>query len=68
MTEAIAYWVFGIVLGGALVVQVGKPIVAERGKKALPALTAAGALLGVLLGWAINEYVAYVRASATLHP
>ena len=68
MTETVAYWVFGLVLGGAIAVGIGKPIVAERGQKVIPPLAIAGALLGCGLGWAINVYIAYVRASATLHP
>jgi len=68
VTETVAYWTFGLLLGGALAVGVGKPLVAERGRKIVAPLAAGGAVLGVLLGWAINAYVAYVRASATLHP
>lgn len=68
MTETVAYWTFGLVLGGAIAAGIGKPLVAERGKKIVAPLAAAGVLLGLGLGWAINAYIAYVRASATLHP
>jgi hypothetical protein len=68
LTEAVAYWTFGLILGGAIAAGIGKSLVAERGRKIVPSLAAAGVILGVALGWAINAYVAYVRASATLHP
>jgi hypothetical protein len=38
--------------------------VAERGWKVIPALAAFALLFGLLVGWAINGYIAYVRASA----
>lgn len=66
--EVIAYWIFGVVLGGAVTVGIGRPLVAERGFKVVPPLAAFGLLLGLALGWAINVYIAYARASATLHP
>jgi hypothetical protein len=65
---AVAYWTFGIVLGGAIATGIGRPLVAERGQKVIPPLAICGLLLGLGLGWAINVYVAYVRASAALHP
>jgi hypothetical protein len=68
VTEAIAYWAFGLVLGGAIAAGIGRPLVAERGTKVIPPLAIAGTLFGVALGWAINVYIAYVHASATLHP
>jgi hypothetical protein len=67
MAERIAYWAFGLILAGALAAGVGKPLVAERGRKVVPALVSAAALLGLAFGWAINAYIDYVRASATLH-
>ena len=68
MTETVAYWIFGFGLGGAIAAGIVKPLVAERGRKIVPPLSVAGVVLGAVLGWAINAYIAYVRASATLHP
>ena len=68
MIEAVAYWAFGFVLGGAVAAGIGRPLVAECGTKVIPPVAVAGALLGAALGWAINTYVTYVHASATLHP
>ena len=68
MTEAAVYWIFGLLLGGATALGIGKPLVAERGRKAVAPVAAGGLALGIVLGWAINAYIAYVRASATLHP
>lgn len=67
MAESLAYWSFGLILAGALAAGVGKPLVAERGRKVLPVLISAAALVGLAFGWAINAYIDYVRASATLH-
>ncbi|HZV77047.1 MAG TPA: hypothetical protein VFF63_04715 [Candidatus Babeliales bacterium] len=66
MSEATAYWLFGLALGAALTAAIGRNFIDERGAKAIPALCAVALLLGLLIGWAINGYVAYVRASAEL--
>lgn len=68
MIEAVAYWIFGFALAGALSVGIGKPLVAECGQKVIPPVAIAGALLGAALGWAITTYIAYVHASSALHP
>ena len=68
MIASAAYWAFGVVLGGAIATGIGRPLVAERGQKVIPPLAVCGILLGLGLGWAINVYVAYVHASATLRP
>jgi len=64
MSEGLAYWLFGIALSAAFTVAVGRNLVAERGRKIVPALCAIALLMGLLIGWAINGYIAYVRASA----
>jgi hypothetical protein len=68
MTEHIVYWIFGLLLGCAATVAIGRPMIAERGRRIVPVLAACGIAAGVLCGWAINAYVDYVRASATLAP
>ncbi len=68
MIEAAAYWIFGLALGGAIAVGIGKPLVVECGQKVIPPVAIAGLLLGAALGWAMNTYINYVHASATLHP
>ncbi|HTA53349.1 MAG TPA: hypothetical protein VK755_01285 [Candidatus Acidoferrales bacterium] len=64
MSEPVAYWLFGVALSCALTFAVGRTFVAERGWKVIPALAAFALLFGLLVGWAINGYIAYVRASA----
>ncbi len=64
MSERIAYWVFGLALSSALTVAAGRGLVAQRGRRIVPALCAFALLLGLLFGWALDGYVAYVRASA----
>lgn len=68
MIETLAYWIFGLALGGAISAGIGRPLVAECGTKVIPPLAIAGVLLGAAVGWAINTYISYVHASATLHP
>jgi hypothetical protein len=64
MSEPVAYWLFGVALSCAMTFAVGKTLVAERGPKVIPALAAFALFFGLLVGWAINGYIAYVRASA----
>jgi hypothetical protein len=61
--ERLVYLVFGVALSAALTFAVGRSLVLERGPKIIPALCAFGLLFGLLLGWAIDGYIAYVRAS-----
>jgi predicted benzoate:H+ symporter BenE len=64
VSEALGYWLFGVALSAALTFAVGRTLVIERGLKVIPLLCAVALLFGLLLGWAINGYIAYVRASA----
>lgn len=64
MSEPLAYWLFGVALSAALTFAVGKNLAIERGPKVIAALCAFALFFGLLLGWAINGYIAYVRASA----
>jgi len=66
--EIAGYWIFALALAAAISFGIGKPLVAECGKKVIPPLAISGILLGAALGWAINTYIAYVHASATLRP
>ena len=63
MSERLAYWVFGVALSAALTFAVGRSLVVERGPKVIPGLCAFALLFGLLLGWAIDGYIEYVRAS-----
>jgi hypothetical protein len=67
VSERIAYWIFGLALSGALTVAIGRGFVAERGVRVIPALCAVALAVGLLFGWAIDGYVAYVRESAQAH-
>jgi hypothetical protein len=64
-TETAAYWIFGVALGGAIAIAIGKPLVEERGRRIIPLVVLGGALAGLFLGWALNGYIDYVRTSAT---
>jgi hypothetical protein len=55
-----------MLLSCALTIAVGRTLIAEHGRKWLPALCVFALLFGLLLGWAINGYLDYVRASATM--
>jgi hypothetical protein len=63
VSETLGYWFFGIALSAALTAAVGRTLVIERGRKIIPALCAFALLFGLLIGWAINGYIAYVRFS-----
>jgi hypothetical protein len=58
--ERLAYLLFGVALSTALTFAVGRSFVVERGPKIIPALCAFAVLFGLLLGWAIAGYIAYV--------
>jgi hypothetical protein len=47
-----------------MTVAVGRSLVAERGARVIPGLCAFALLFGLLIGWAIDGYIAYVRTSA----
>lgn len=66
MSEHIAYWVFGLALSAALTTAIGRTFVAEHGPSVIPVLCGVALLLGLLFGWAIDGYIAYVRASAEM--
>jgi NhaP-type Na+/H+ or K+/H+ antiporter len=68
VSESLPYWIFGMLLSFALTAAVGTPLVREHGRKLVPWLAVFTVLLGLVLGYAIASYIAYVRASATMHP
>lgn len=68
MIEAVASWVFGFALGGAIAAGIGRPLVAECGPKVIPPIAICGVLLGAGLGWAINIYFVYIHATTPPHP
>jgi uncharacterized protein YcfJ len=55
--------VLAIMIGGA----VGQSFVAERGKKLVPYFACGTVVLAVLLGWAMNEVMTTLYASAFTH-
>jgi hypothetical protein len=65
MNETLGYFIFGLALSAALTIAVGRSFVVEHGPKVVAALCVFAVLFGLLLGWAITGYLAYVRASAT---
>jgi hypothetical protein len=67
VSENLAYWLFGLLLSGALTFGVGRTLVREHGRRLIPALCIFAILFGLLLGYAINGYIAYVRASAQMN-
>lgn len=64
MSEAIAYYVFSLALSAAIAVALGRSLIVSHGTKIVPSLCALALLFGLLLGWAVNGYIAYVRESA----
>ncbi len=62
--ESVAYYLYGVALSAALALGVGRSLVATYGSKIVPLIGAAAVVFGLVLGWAITGYIAYVRASA----
>jgi MFS family permease len=67
MTERTLFYAVGMVLGFAIGGGIGSSFVERFGRrKVLPYLLAFSIVTGLVLGWAINEWLAFYRASATL--
>jgi hypothetical protein len=66
LSEAFAYWLFSLALSAAMTVAVGRNLVAEHGRRVIPILVVTAVCAGLLLGWALDGYIAYVRASAEM--
>ncbi|HTJ27462.1 MAG TPA: hypothetical protein VMA36_14980 [Candidatus Limnocylindria bacterium] len=67
MTERTLFYAVGMVLGFAIGGGIGPSFVERFGRrKVLPYLVAFSVASGLVLGWAINEWLAFYRASATL--
>jgi hypothetical protein len=64
VSEPAAYYLFGLALSAALAAAIGRSFVVAHGIKIVPSLCVLAVLFGLLLGWAINGYIAYVRESA----
>jgi hypothetical protein len=64
VSEELGFWLFGMALSAAMTAAVGQSFVHERGRRVIPALCIVALLLGLLIGYALNGYIAYVSASA----
>jgi uncharacterized protein YcfJ len=60
------FWIVGMILGCALGGLVGQSFVAERGRRVLPIVVALSLGCGLAIGWALNAWIDFVHASATL--
>lgn len=67
MTEGTLFYAVALVLSFAIGGGIGPSFVERFGRrKVLPVLIALSLVCGLILGWAINEWIAFYRASATL--
>jgi uncharacterized membrane protein YciS (DUF1049 family) len=66
VSEHLAYWLFGIALGAGITAAIGRNFVRERGARVIPILVVTGLCLGLILGWAVDGFIAYVRLSAEM--
>jgi hypothetical protein len=64
VSERVAFYVFGIALSGALTIAIGRPLLVRPSRRLVAALVVFAVFLGLLFGWAIDGYIAYVRMSA----
>jgi hypothetical protein len=60
------WWLYGLGLGAAIAIAVGRELIARRGRKIVPGICVMALLLGLSFGWAIDGYMDYMRASATM--
>jgi hypothetical protein len=68
VNEQIWYWLFGLALSGGLTAAIGRTFVEERGSKIIPMLFVVALLLGLFFGWAIDGYVRWAWAMASVFP
>ncbi|MFY9720405.1 MAG: hypothetical protein WAK16_12265 [Candidatus Cybelea sp.] len=66
MSERVAYWVFSLALSAGITIAVGRNFVTEHGRRVIPILLITALCAGLLLGWALDGYIGYVRASAEM--
>jgi uncharacterized membrane protein YciS (DUF1049 family) len=66
LSERVAYWIFSFALSAATTVAVGRNFITEHGRRVIPILVAIALCTGLLLGWALDGYIHYVRASAEM--
>jgi hypothetical protein len=66
VNEQLVYLLFSVGLSAAITVAIGRNLVTERGRKVIPILVVIALCVGLLLGWALDGYIGYVRASAEM--
>jgi hypothetical protein len=62
------WWCVGFVIGAAIVAAIGNSMVAERGRtpRTVPILLASAIVTGLIVGWALDAWIRFMHASATL--
>jgi hypothetical protein len=55
----------GFLLSAGITTAIGTSLVADHGRRVIPWLCATAVALGILFGWAITGFIAYVQLSAT---
>jgi uncharacterized protein YqfA (UPF0365 family) len=64
--ERITYYLFSLALSAGITVAIGRNLAAERGRRVIPMLVVTALFVGLLLGWALNGFIDYVRLSAEM--
>jgi hypothetical protein len=59
------YWFFGLALSCAIAVAVGKQLVEDHGRRIVPLIAVGALIFGLLAGWALTRFIAYVQVSET---
>jgi uncharacterized membrane protein YciS (DUF1049 family) len=66
VNEQLVYFLFSLALSAAITVAIGRNFVAEHGWRVIPVLVVIAVCAGLLLGWALDGFINYVRVSAEI--
>jgi len=67
-SEDVVWWFVGFVIGAAIVAAIGNSMATERGRtpRTVPILIVSAVVTGLIVGWALDEWIRFMHASATL--
>jgi hypothetical protein len=66
VSQHAVFWVVGMIVGCALGGATGQSFVQEHGRRLIPLFVVLALAAGLLIGWALNAWIDFVHASATM--